>query len=87
MQIMGNFYIGKIQEQYYAFYAMPEMGGVIYSIASPPFHTVEDAHHFLIEKAKSQSTDTFKITCVDMIQQYMFIGDEIVQPEKEEDGA
>lgn len=74
-QLLANFSIGKINDKFYAFYVRADMGGVCFGIASPEFHTSEDAHAFLVEKAKKDSTDAIKIICMEVERSFSFIAD------------
>jgi hypothetical protein len=79
MELFSNYFIGKIRDKYYTFFEMPVLGGVAWSQGSDAFHTLEDAHQFLIDKCKEASTPTAKITCVEIAAQYMGIREEVLE--------
>jgi hypothetical protein len=80
-QLLSNFLIGKIEDKFYIFYMEAAFGGVKFSKSSPPFHTSEDAHSFLIEKAKEASASGCKVSCIEIVRQFIFISPD-VNPKK-----
>lgn len=80
-QFLSEYLIGKIKDKYYIFTLQAMMGGVQFSPGSPAFHTEEEAHSALIERAKEASTDETKISCVEIIRNFIFIGDDVEKPD------
>jgi hypothetical protein len=76
-ELSGTVFVGKIEEKYFAFYIIPVEGGVAFSKASPPFHTLEEAHLFLLEKAKKESTTTVRFSVVEILKSYIIAGEHI----------
>jgi hypothetical protein len=81
-QLLTNlFYIGKIKDKYFIFEEALDKGRMIYAAHPDPFHTIEDAHLWLIETARKLTTDKFKVLCVEIEKEYMFIREtEIEKP-------
>lgn len=73
MRLFGTFSIGKVEDKFYVFYVMAANGGVMFSQSSPPFHTEEDAHLYLIEKAKEESTAEAKVSCIEITRSFMYV--------------
>lgn len=73
------FFIGKIKDKYFIFEEAPNKGKMIYAAWQEAFHTIEDAHLWLIETAKEITTDKIKVSCVEIEKQYMFIRENLVE--------
>lgn len=82
-QLETNLSIGKINDKFYIFAVTQQLGGVFFSQASPAFHTSEDAHAFLVEKAKSQSTNNEKFICMEIERSFAFIVETVEETETE----
>ncbi len=75
-RIYGNYFIGKIVDKFYIFHIRASLGGVSFSTESDAFHTVEDAHLWLLENCKENSTPETTLLLVEVQKEYMLIGQE-----------
>lgn len=67
MYLTNTFYVVKIKDKYYCSCSI-----FLYDLRGP-FHTLEEAHLFLIEEAAKSSTDKEKTECVEIEKAYLFI--------------
>ena len=70
---MSTFFIGRTASKYYVYEIQAMFGGVTFANAEGPFHTSEDAHLWLIDKAKSKSADDAPVNCIEVERQFVFI--------------
>ena len=73
LQILGNYMIGKLSDKYYIFYVRASLGGVLFSQINDEFHTIEDAHLYLLEMAKEKSMPDNTMLIVEVAKNYMLI--------------
>lgn len=68
------YFIGKVKDKHFIFRQMAGKGGLmVFGSDGESFHTVEDAHLWLIEKAKEDSSDNIKYSCVEVEKEYLFL--------------
>ena len=75
LRLHGNYMIGKILDKFYVFHERVAWGGVSFSQASDAFHTIEDAHLYLLEQSKEESTPDTTISVVEVQKNYMWISE------------
>lgn len=76
--LMSTFFIGKVSDKYYVYEIQAMFGGVTFANAEGPFHTSEDAHLWLIEKAKDMTDESQIMKCVEIERQFIFIKSAVV---------
>lgn len=81
---IANYFVGNIGNVFRVFAACPVVGGVSYRIMPNEFHTIEDAHLYLIDLAKMQSDESCLVRCVEVVKEYVFIGDPIQVTQNDE---